>query len=67
MKKASIRDLRHGFNKIERLLRQGEEIQITPRPAGDCPPHTRTRGSHRGDPGFPGADAHDLRRQDPTG
>ncbi len=31
MKKASIRDLRYAFNKIEHLLRQGEEIQITKR------------------------------------
>lgn len=31
MKKASIRDLRYGFKKIERLLHQGEEIQITKR------------------------------------
>ena len=31
MKKASIRDLRYGFRKIERLLRQGEEVQITKR------------------------------------
>ena len=31
MKRASVRDLRYGFNKIERLLRQGEEIQITKR------------------------------------
>lgn len=31
MKTASIRDLRHGFKKIERLLHQGEEIQITKR------------------------------------
>jgi antitoxin (DNA-binding transcriptional repressor) of toxin-antitoxin stability system len=31
MKKASIRDLRYAFKKIERLLRQGEEIQITKR------------------------------------
>ena len=31
MKKASIRDLRYQFRKIERLLRQGEEIQITKR------------------------------------
>lgn len=31
MKKASIRDLRFGFKKIERLLHQGEEIQITKR------------------------------------
>jgi antitoxin (DNA-binding transcriptional repressor) of toxin-antitoxin stability system len=31
MKKASIRDLRYGFTKIERLLRQGEEVQITKR------------------------------------
>jgi antitoxin (DNA-binding transcriptional repressor) of toxin-antitoxin stability system len=31
MKKASVRDLRFGFKKIERLLRQGEEIQITKR------------------------------------
>ena len=31
MKKASVRDLRYGFKKIERLLHQGEEIQITKR------------------------------------
>jgi antitoxin (DNA-binding transcriptional repressor) of toxin-antitoxin stability system len=31
MTKASVRDLRYGFKKIERLLRQGEEIQITNR------------------------------------
>lgn len=31
MKKASIRDLRYGFAKIERLLKQGEEVQITRR------------------------------------
>ena len=31
MRKASVRDLRYGFSKIERLLRQGEEIQITKR------------------------------------
>jgi antitoxin (DNA-binding transcriptional repressor) of toxin-antitoxin stability system len=31
MKKASIRDLRYSFPKIERLLRDGEEIQITKR------------------------------------
>ena len=31
MKRASIRDLRYGFKKIERLLHQGEEIQITKR------------------------------------
>ena len=31
MKKASVRDLRYQFKKIERLLRQGEEIQITKR------------------------------------
>lgn len=29
MKKASIRDLRYGFKKIERMLHLGEEIQIT--------------------------------------
>jgi antitoxin (DNA-binding transcriptional repressor) of toxin-antitoxin stability system len=29
MKKASVRDLRYSFKKIERLLHQGEEIQIT--------------------------------------
>ncbi len=28
---ASVRDLRYEFKKIERLLRQGEEIQITKR------------------------------------
>jgi antitoxin (DNA-binding transcriptional repressor) of toxin-antitoxin stability system len=31
MKKASVRDLRYAFRKIEGLLRQGEEIQITKR------------------------------------
>jgi antitoxin (DNA-binding transcriptional repressor) of toxin-antitoxin stability system len=31
MTKASVRDLRYGFKKIERLLRQGEEVQITKR------------------------------------
>jgi antitoxin (DNA-binding transcriptional repressor) of toxin-antitoxin stability system len=31
MKTASIRDLRHGFKKIERLLHQCEEIKITKR------------------------------------
>jgi antitoxin (DNA-binding transcriptional repressor) of toxin-antitoxin stability system len=31
MKKASVRDLRYGFKKIEHLLQQGEEIQITKR------------------------------------
>jgi antitoxin (DNA-binding transcriptional repressor) of toxin-antitoxin stability system len=31
MKTASVRDLRYGFKKIERLLRQGEEVQITKR------------------------------------
>ena len=31
MKRASIRELRYGFTKIEHLLRQGEEIQITKR------------------------------------
>jgi antitoxin (DNA-binding transcriptional repressor) of toxin-antitoxin stability system len=29
MTKASVRDLRYDFKKIERLLRKGEEIQIT--------------------------------------
>lgn len=31
MKKASVRDLRYDFPKIERLLRQGEEVEITKR------------------------------------
>jgi antitoxin (DNA-binding transcriptional repressor) of toxin-antitoxin stability system len=31
MKQASVRDLRYEFKKIERLLLQGEEIQITKR------------------------------------
>jgi antitoxin (DNA-binding transcriptional repressor) of toxin-antitoxin stability system len=31
MTKASVRDLRFGFKKIERLLCHGEEIQITKR------------------------------------
>ena len=29
MKKASVSDLRYAFEKIERLLDEGEEIQIT--------------------------------------
>jgi len=31
MRKASVRDLRYAFKRIERLLHQGEEIQITKR------------------------------------
>ena len=31
MKKATVRDLRYDFPKIERVLRAGEEIQITKR------------------------------------
>jgi len=31
MTKASVRDLRYDFKRIERLLLQGEEIQITKR------------------------------------
>ncbi len=31
MKKASVRELRYNFAKIERMLRQGEEVQITKR------------------------------------
>jgi antitoxin (DNA-binding transcriptional repressor) of toxin-antitoxin stability system len=31
MATASVRDLRYEFKKIERLLRQGQEIQITKR------------------------------------
>jgi antitoxin (DNA-binding transcriptional repressor) of toxin-antitoxin stability system len=31
MKKASIRDLRYRFSKVEDLLRDGEEIHITKR------------------------------------
>jgi antitoxin (DNA-binding transcriptional repressor) of toxin-antitoxin stability system len=31
MKTASVRDLRYAFKKIERLLHQGEEVQITKR------------------------------------
>jgi len=31
MRRASVRDLRYRFKKIERLLHQGEEIQITKR------------------------------------
>jgi antitoxin (DNA-binding transcriptional repressor) of toxin-antitoxin stability system len=31
MRKASVHDLRYDFRKIERLLHQGEEIQITKR------------------------------------
>ena len=31
MKKATVRDLRYDFPKIERLLQQGQEIEITKR------------------------------------
>ena len=31
MRRASVRDLRYAFKKIERLLLQGEEVQITKR------------------------------------
>jgi antitoxin (DNA-binding transcriptional repressor) of toxin-antitoxin stability system len=31
MTKASVRDLRYEFKKIERLLQRGEEVQITKR------------------------------------
>ena len=31
MKKASVRDLRYHFSRVEHLLRDGEEIQITKR------------------------------------
>ena len=31
MKKATLRDLRYDFPKIERLLREGEEVEITRR------------------------------------
>lgn len=31
MKKVSVRDLRYGFRHIERLLREGEEVQVTKR------------------------------------
>ncbi len=31
MKKASVRDLRYDFKKVERLLHEGEEIEITRR------------------------------------
>ena len=31
MKRASVRDLRYDFKKIENLLREGEEIEITKR------------------------------------
>lgn len=31
MKKATVRDLRYDFPRIERLLRQGEEVEITKR------------------------------------
>jgi len=31
MKKASVRDLRYDFKKIERMLHKGEEIEITKR------------------------------------
>lgn len=31
MKTATVRDLRYDFKKIEKLLREGEEIQLTKR------------------------------------
>ncbi|MBV8055426.1 MAG: hypothetical protein JO071_09335 [Deltaproteobacteria bacterium] len=49
MRKASVRDLRYRFSEIERLLQQGEELEITKRkqviarllpirlPAARCP------------------------------
>ena len=31
MKKATVSDLRHNFSKIERMLRAGQEVEITKR------------------------------------
>jgi antitoxin (DNA-binding transcriptional repressor) of toxin-antitoxin stability system len=31
MARASVRDLRYAFKKVERLLQQGEEVEITKR------------------------------------
>lgn len=31
MKKASVRDLRYRFSRVENLLQEGEEIQVTKR------------------------------------
>ncbi|HUK73894.1 MAG TPA: hypothetical protein VLV47_00300 [Candidatus Bathyarchaeia archaeon] len=31
MKQATVRDLRYDFKKVEKLLRRGEEVQITKR------------------------------------
>jgi len=31
MRKARVRDLRYDFKKVERMLQQGEEVQITKR------------------------------------
>lgn len=31
MKKASVRDLRYDFPKVERMLQKGEEVEITKR------------------------------------
>ncbi|HVZ19250.1 MAG TPA: hypothetical protein VG897_19175 [Terriglobales bacterium] len=45
MKKATVRDLRYDFPKIERALRAGQEIQITKRSrviARLVPEHTPT-------------------------
>ena len=33
MKTASVRDLRYDFKKVERMLREGDEVQITKRRA----------------------------------
>ena len=48
MKQASVRDLRYHFSEVERLLEQGEEIEITKRkrvvarllPVTTAPPKT---------------------------
>ena len=52
MIRASVRDLRYDFKKIQRLLRQGEEIQITNRRRVVARLIPETAGSADGSPDF---------------
>ena len=62
MTKASVRDLRYEFKKIERLLLQGEEIQITKRRRVIARLVPENAEGEKKDARFPGASAQDLRR-----
>jgi predicted nucleic acid-binding protein/antitoxin (DNA-binding transcriptional repressor) of toxin-antitoxin stability system len=63
MTKASVRDLRYEFKKIERLLLKGEEIQITKRRRMIARLVRKAGRREEEDARFPGASAQDLRRQ----